>query len=186
MRIVLSLLLLLTVAPGLRAQEITRPEQDPDYAAMPLETEEHVECDRVWALITHTRAPDVMLFGSAGFSGSISGPSRTVRTFRFPLADDIFAAALSSDDALLYVAGTDGIVRQFRRGSPDLQRSYPEDALWADRTIRPAASTLVTHPGAARITTPAITVINRIIACLSKGWPATFHSHKLTHDRPVR
>lgn len=135
--LLIALALLLQASPVALAQQIERPEQDPEYADMPLETEYRVECDRIYALLTHPRGGDVMLFGSKGFSGSISWPSGTSHTFDFPITDDILAAAFSSDD-LLYLAGTDGIVRQFKRGSTEVQRSYPEDALWADNTIRSA------------------------------------------------
>ncbi|MBN1868003.1 hypothetical protein JW916_12010 [Candidatus Sumerlaeota bacterium] len=133
-----AVLFLLAAAPSLLGAQPTRPEEDPEYAKIPAEHLYQTDCSRIQAILCVQNSP-LIACGYKGWCGSGNPPDTKLKTIEFPIKEDILAATCINEGTRLFLAGRDGMVREFRRGKMEVQKTFPDDAMWADRALNAVA-----------------------------------------------
>jgi len=98
-----------------------------------------VGCEHVYALSVETMRGDAIVFGASGVASGVSFARERESPWPLEFESDIVDAVFDNAHGNLLLAGADGLVRRYRRGSFDVLTTYPDDAFWAETRVRSIA-----------------------------------------------
>ena len=138
------------VGPRVGAQDALTPEERSAIAAelleedrdVPVQRELQVPCPRIDHLEIHSRTGDVVAMGEGGYMAGLVSDREPIpwpTLVRESVLAAIFENGPEGLPAHIFLGTADGLVRRFARGATTPDHTYPEDAMWAERTIRAMA-----------------------------------------------